>query len=103
MLEVCHDDISMPFQYGQSNEDVEVAAIKVGPKSLPEPQDVIPLKLPFVPNQQHAEEEKEIGRIGILEMKIELRIHELHQLIEGEELFSHARLVAKEIPLLCIC
>ena len=60
-LEVCHDDIPMLFENRQCNEEMEVGAQIVGPEGLPQSQNVHPLELAFVPDQNHPEEEEEIG------------------------------------------
>jgi len=64
VLQMCHYDITVFLQNGQRNEDVEVAALVVGPECLPQPQHIRPFELAFVPNKQHAEEKEEVGRLG---------------------------------------
>ena len=61
VLQMRHDDISMLFQDGQSNEDVEIAAEVVCPERFPHSQHVVPFKLSLIPYKQHAEEEEEVG------------------------------------------
>jgi hypothetical protein len=57
------------------------------------------LELPLVPNQDHPEEKEEVGAVGGVKVVPELRIHEVNELIQGQELVPHTRLVAKEVSL----
>lgn len=82
---------------------MEIAALVVGPKRFPQPQYISPLKLSLIPHQEHAEEEKEICRVGRLEMQVQLRIHELDKVVECCELLAHTRLVPQEVSLLFTC
>ena len=68
MFEVGHYHVSMLLEYCQRNEKVKVAAQVVGPESFPQPKGIRPLEVPFVPDQEHAEEKEEIRRVGGLEM-----------------------------------
>lgn len=72
MLQVVHDDITMFLENGQRNEQMEAAGEIICPECLPETKDISPFKLALVPDQQHAEEEKEVGAISGLQMQIEL-------------------------------
>lgn len=90
----------MLFKDGECNEDVKVTAVVIGPQRLPQPQNICPLELALVPDKEHAEKEKEIGRVSGLEMEIEFGVHELHQVIERHELLAHTRLITKEVSLL---
>ena len=100
--QMLHDDLPMLLQDRQRNEQMEVAAHIIRPQALPQPQHVRPFKFAFVPDEQHAEEEEKIRRIGFLEVEIEGGVHELDEVIEGEKLGSHAGLVAEEVALLAI-
>lgn len=70
MLKVFHDNVSMLFQNRKRNENMEVAAQVVRPQALPESENVHPFKLTFVPDQQHAEKEEEIGRLGLFQVEV---------------------------------
>ena len=50
----------------------------------------MPFKFALVPHEQHTEEEKEIGGVSGLEVKVEGRIDKLDEVVEGEQLSSHA-------------
>lgn len=78
---------------------MKITAQEIGPQHLPKMQNISPRELPFIPNQQHPEEEEKVGRIRALEMQVKLRVHELHEMIEREKLFSHPALVPQEVPL----
>jgi hypothetical protein len=79
---------------------VEIAALVVGPQSLPQSKHVGPLKFSLVPNQKHAEKEEEICRVSRLKMKVEFGVHELYEVVECCELLAHAGLVSQEVTLL---
>jgi hypothetical protein len=64
MLQMVHDDITVFFENGESNEKMEVAGQIVCPKRFPQAEDVPPTELALVPNEQHAEIEKEVSAIG---------------------------------------
>lgn len=68
LFEMCHDHISVLFEYCQGDEEVEVAAVAVCPQRLPQPQGIGPFELAFVPDKQHSKEEEEIGGVGGLKM-----------------------------------
>lgn len=68
MLEMIHDGAAMLFEDGEGDEEMELAAEPVRPESLPEAKDVAPFELALEPDQQHAKEEEEIGRVGRLQM-----------------------------------
>ena len=97
VLEVLHDDIAMLFQYGQCNKKVELAALEVGPESLPEAEHICPLKLALIPDKQHSEEEEKVGRVGFFEVEVEGGVHKLDEVVECEKLIAHAGLVAEEV------
>lgn len=99
MLQMRHDDVAVLLEDRKRDEDVEVGAVVVGPQRLPQTQNVSPLELALVPDKQHAEEEEEVGRVGRLEVEVQLRVHELHEVVERHELLAHARLVAEEVSL----
>src|SRR5690349_14556447 len=99
MLEVVHDDIPVLLENGHRDEDMIVGAHVIGPEALPEPEHVEPLKLALVPDEEHAEEEEKVGTLGLLEMKVELRVEQLHQLIQRQQLLPHATLVAEKVAL----
>lgn len=61
-----HNDVAMFLQNRQGDEDVKVAAQVIRPETLPESKYVGPFKLPLIPDEKHAEEEKEVGGIGRL-------------------------------------
>ena len=97
-----HNDISMLLQYGERNEDVEVTAQVIGPEGFPESKHIHPFEFSLEPNEKHAEEEEKVRGICRLEVKVELGVHELHEVVECEELLAHTGLVSKEIPLLVL-
>ena len=99
VLQMLHDNVAVLLQDRERDEQVEVGAEVVRPQALPEPQRIGPLELALVPDEQHAEEEEEVGRVGGLEVHVELRVHELHQVVQGEQLRAHPGLVAQEVPL----
>ena len=101
--EVRQDGVAVRLEDGAGDEQVEVAREVVGPETLPQAQHVGPGELALVPDEQHAEEEEEVGRVGGLQVQVELRVEELHELVEGGELGAHAGLVAEEIGLLRAC
>ena len=72
----------------------------IRPQRLPQTQRIRPFELALVPDQQHAEEEEEIGRVGRLQVQIEFGVHKLYEVVESEKLGAHARLVAEEITFL---
>lgn len=69
---------------------MEITAEIVGPQAFPQPEHVGPFKLALVPDKKHAEEEKEVGRVGGLEVEVEGGIHELNEMVEGKKLCAHA-------------
>ena len=84
MLQMVHDYISMLLKYGQGNEQMELAALEICPQSFPQPKDVWPVEFTFIPNKEHPEEEEKVGRVGRLKVKVESRVHELDQVIQGQ-------------------
>jgi hypothetical protein len=58
------------------------------------------MEFPFIPDEEHPEEEKEVGRVGGLEVEVEFGIHELDKVVEGQKLSTHAGLVAEEVSFL---
>lgn len=58
------------------------------------------MKFALVPDEQHAEEEEEVGGVCGLEVEVEGGVHELDEVVEGEELGAHAGLVAEEVTFL---
>lgn len=100
MLQMVHDDIAMFFENGQGEEEMEAAGEIVCPKGFPETEDVRPFKFALVPNDQHTEEEEKVGAVGGLEVQVELRIHELDKMVDGEELGAHAGLVTEKVVFL---
>lgn len=99
MLEVLHNDISVLLENGQSNEEVETTGQVIRPQDLPEVQHVQPRELALVPDEQHAEEEEEVGGISALEVQVKFWVHELDEVVEREKLFTHAALVTEKVPL----
>ena len=85
-----HDDVSVFFENSESNEEMEIATQPIRPKSLPQAKHIRPFEFTFEPDQEHSEEEKEIGGICRLKMKIKSRIHELNKVIKREQLVAHA-------------
>ena len=71
MLQVLHDDVAMLLQNCQSDEEVELATIEIGPEPFPQAKHVRPFKLAFVPDEEHAKEKEEVGGVCRLKMKIE--------------------------------
>lgn len=67
------------------------------------------MEFALVPDEQHAEEEEEVGGVCFLEVEVEGWVHELDEVVEGEELSTHAGLITEEVALLvialsaCIC
>lgn len=102
MLQMVHDDIAMFFKNGQGEEEMEAAGEIICPEGLPETEDVCPFEFALVPYDQHAEEEEKVGAVGGLKMKVELWIHELDEVVDGEELGAHAGLVAEEVVFLLL-
>ena len=100
VLQVLQDDISVFLKDGKGNEEMEVATVIIRPQPLPQTEHVGPYELALVPDKQHAEEKEEIGGVGGLQVHIELRIHELQQVVESEQLCPHARLIAQEVAFL---
>lgn len=70
----------------------------VRPQALPQTENIRPFKLTLVPDEKHAEEEKEIGRVGGLEVQVEFRIEQLDKMVESSELSPHTSLVTYKIP-----
>lgn len=99
MQQVDHNDIAMLLQYGEGDEEVEAAAEEVGPEALPQAQDVGPVELALVPDEQHAEEEEEVGAVGGLEVGVQPGVHELDEVVERAQLVPHPGLVAQEVAL----
>ena len=87
----------MLLQDRQGDKQVKLRREVVGPQQLPQPQDITPVELALVPDEQHAEEEEEVGRVGGLEVQVELWVEELDELVERGELGAHAGLVAHEV------
>lgn len=68
VFQVLHDDVAVFFEDGEGDEEVEAAGEVVGPEGFPEAQDVGPFELALVPDEEHAEEEEKVGRVGGLEV-----------------------------------
>lgn len=81
---------------------MKVATQEVGPEGFPESEHIYPFEFALVPDEQHTEEEEKVGRVGTLEVEVEVRIHELDEVIECEELGTHAGLIAEKVTLLYI-
>lgn len=77
MLQMVHDDVSVLLQDRQCDEQVETAGVVICPQRFPQSKNVPPFKFALVPYQKHTEKEEEIRAVGGLEVKVELRIHEL--------------------------
>ncbi|KAI7091849.1 RabGAP/TBC [Hortaea werneckii] len=71
--EMLQNDIPMLLQNSHSDEHVEVG------------------------RKQHAEEEEEVGGVQSLEVLVELRVEKLAEMVESEQLESHAGLVAEKV------
>ena len=65
-----HDYVSVLLQNGQSDEEMELAALEIGPECLPQTKNIRPFKFAFVPHEKHSEEEEEIRRVGGLKVKV---------------------------------
>lgn len=100
MLQMLHDDIPVFLQYCKRNEQMKVAAQIIRPQRLPQSKGISPFEFPLVPDEQHTEEEEEVGGVGGLKVQVELWVHELDEMIEGQELGAHAGLVAEEVSFL---
>jgi hypothetical protein len=100
MLQVFHDWRPVLLENSQSDKEVEITAVEIGPETFPQEEHVVPREFPLVPDQQHSEEEEEIRAVRGLEVKIELRVHELDKLVECCELEAHAGLIAEVVALL---
>lgn len=70
MLEMLHDDVSVFFQNGKRDEEVEVAAEEIGPEGFPQAQGVDPFEFALVPDEEHAEKEEKVGGVGGLEVEV---------------------------------
>lgn len=81
---------------------MKIAAQEVGPEGFPESEHIDPFEFALVPDEQHSEKEEKVGRVGALEVEVEVWIHELDKVIECEELGTHAGLIAEKITLLHI-
>ena len=81
---------------------MKLTAHEIRPEPLPQAQDIRPLEFTLVPDEQHAEEEEEVGRVGGLEVQVELGVHELDKVVKGEELGTHTGLIAEEVALLVV-
>lgn len=92
-----HDDVAVLFQNPQGNEQMETARKIVCPERFPETQYVGPFKFPLVPDKEHSEEEEKVGAVRGLQMEVELRVHKLDEVVNGEELGAHAGLIAEEV------
>ena len=79
---------------------MKVAAQVVCPERFPQAKHICPFKFTLVPDEQHAEEEEEVGRVCGLEVKIKGWIHELNEVVKSQKLGSHAGLIAEEISFL---
>lgn len=97
MLQVVHDDIAVLLQDRDRDEEVELRTQVIRPQPLPQSQHVAPFELALVPDEQHAEEEEEIGRVGRLEVEVEGRVEELDELVQRGQLGAHTGLVAHEV------
>lgn len=97
VLQMIHDDIAMLFENGQGEEEMEAAGEIICPERFPETENVRPFEFALVPDNQHAEEKEEVGAVGGLEVQVELGVHELNEVVDGEELGAHAGLVAEEV------
>lgn len=82
MLQMIHNHIAVFLQDAQCHKEMEATGQIVRPQGFPQTQHVRPLEFPLVPDQQHAEEEEEVGAFGRLQVKVELRVHELHEMVE---------------------
>lgn len=102
MLQMIHDDITMFFKNGQCEKEMEAAGEIICPKGFPETEDVCPFEFALVPYDQHAEEEEKVCAVGRLEVQVELGVHELDEVVNGEELSAHAGLVAEEVLFLLL-
>lgn len=101
-LQVVHDDCPVLLEDRHGYEDMEIGRHKVRPQSFPKSKDILKFEFALVPNQQGAEKEEEICAVEFLQMKIQLRVEKLHEMIERLELQPHSRLVAKEVALLLV-
>lgn len=97
-----HNHIAVFLQDAHGHKEMETTGQIVGPQGFPQTEHVGPFKLPLVPDQQHAEKEEEVGAIGGLQVEVELGVHQLHEMVEREELGAHARLVAEEVLFLTL-
>lgn len=79
---------------------MEAAGQIVCPLGLPETKNIWPLELPLIPHQQHAEKEEKVGAVGRLEVQIQLRIHQLYQMVKRQQLRTHSGLIPKEVVFL---
>jgi len=50
MLQMFHDWRSMLFEDTQSYEEVEIAAVEIGPETFPQGENVVPGEFPLVPD-----------------------------------------------------
>jgi hypothetical protein len=95
-----HNDFPVFFEYGDCDEQVEVCGEIVGPEAFPETQDIGPLELALVPDEEHAEEEEEVCGVDGLEVEVKFWVEELDEVVEGGELEAHAALIAEEVTFL---
>lgn len=79
---------------------MELAAQVIGPQHLPQAEDIIPWEFPLIPDEEHAEEEEEVGGVCRLQMCVQLRVHELYKMIEGDKLRAHPGLVTEKVSFL---
>ena len=55
---------------GEGDEEVEAAAVGSRSRAISQRRsDIGPLELALVPDEEHAEEEEEVGRVGALEVQ----------------------------------
>lgn len=90
----------MLFEDTEGDEKVKVGRVEIGPETLPQGKHIIPRELSLVPDKQHAEEKEKVRTVSALEVQVQLRIHQLYEVVECKQLKSHARLIAKKVALL---
>lgn len=98
--QMLHNHISVFFENGNGDEEVEVCREVVGPEAFPQTQHVQPGELALVPDEQHAEEEEKVCRVDGLEVEVKFWVEQLDEVVQGGELEAHAALVAEEVSFL---
>jgi len=78
-----HNNIPMLFQNCKRNKQVKLTTHEIRPQAFPKAEYIGPFEFTLVPDEQHAEEEEKVGRIGGLKMQVQRWVHKLNEVVEG--------------------